>query len=171
MLRRLSLAAAIAVLVSGVLVNRMYGRAGDLSKPEIAIASADGTPDKMGVAINRILMAHEKQFVRGHYINAHSVLQFAGGTKTINALLDELSKVEGVTLYVRFSKLSGEDGFVERPAGAGADLPKAYDCQIEHNNWADSRALNITICLGGDVAPQDIAIPAIQGRAADKSAP
>jgi hypothetical protein len=166
MFRKLSPTAAIAAVVSVILASRMYGAAGDLSKPEVAIASADGSPDKMGVAINRILMAHEKQFVRGHYINAHRMLEFTGGTKTINSLLRELSKVEGVTLRIRLSKLNGEEGPGERLAGAGEQLPKAYDCKIEHNNWLDPQSLSIVICLGGDVAPEDLSFPVIHCPAA-----
>jgi hypothetical protein len=153
-------------VVSVILASRMYGAAGDLSKPAVAIASADGSPDKMGGAINRILMAHEKQFVRGHYINAHRMLEFTGGTKTINSLLHELSKVEGLTLHIRLSKITGEDGPAERLAGAGEQLPKAYDCKITHNNWVDPYSLSITIYLGGDVAPEDLSFPAIHGPAA-----
>lgn len=167
MRRRLLLATSVAIVISGIVADRIYGRAGKLDKPVIAVpASTDGTPDATVAAMNRILLAHEKQFIGGHYVNAHRVLQFAGGTKTINALLDELSKVEGATLYVRFSNSPDDSGVVERLAGAGQDLPKTYDCQIEHNGWLDTSSLSVTVYLGGNVRPEDLSLPAIHGRAA-----
>jgi hypothetical protein len=157
--------AVVGIAVFGIAVNRLYARAGKLDKPEIAIGGADGTPDATGAAINRILLTHEKQFVGGHYINALSTLQFAGGTKTINSLLDELSKVEGAILYVRFSR--GAE-FVDALPGTGNPLPKPYDCVIEHNAWTDAYSLSVTIYLGDDVKLEDLAIPAIRGQAAAK---
>jgi hypothetical protein len=163
MLRKLLLATSIATVVLGIAVDRMYGVAGKLDKPRIAIAAADGTPAASMAAINRILEAHETQFVGGHYINAHSTLQFTGGTKTINSLLDELSKVEGVTLHVRFSR-GAELG--DALPGAGERLPSPYDCVINHNNWVDAYSLSITIYPGENVKLEDLAIPAIRGQAA-----
>src|SRR4051794_862060 len=74
-------------------------RAGDLDKPSIAIPAVgdDHTPDHVVRRMQEVLLSHAKEFTGGHYLNSHSVLHFAGGTKTVNALLDELAKVDGAT--------------------------------------------------------------------------
>jgi hypothetical protein len=163
--RRLFLAASIAAIIAGVAVKAIYARAaGNLDKPGISIPStAEGTLDATAAAMNAVLKEHREQFVGGHYINTHSILQFEGGTKTINSLLAELSKIEGSILRVKFS--SGSE-FVESLPGAG-EPPRPYDCVIEHNAWANADSLGITIYLGGNVSLEDLSLPAIRGHAAE----
>jgi hypothetical protein len=161
--RQLLQATLIAAIISGIAVSRTYGIAGNLNKPGIAIPSDGGTPDRVVAAMYAMLLKHEKQFVGGHYINADSVLHFAGGTKAINSLLAELSKIDGAVLHVRFSK--GAES-VDLVSETGAGLPEPYDFAIEHNAWADGRSLSITICLGENVRVEDLSLPAICGHSA-----
>lgn len=162
MLRQLLVAGAIAGIFSGIAVKLAFSAAGKLDKPGIAVPSHDGTPDATAAAINAILAKHEKHFVGGHFINAHTELAFGGGTKTVNSLLAELSKIEGAFLYVKFSR---DDELVNAPE-FGDDSPKPYDCTIAHNAWADGDSLHITIRLGGNVAIEELSLPAIRGHAA-----
>ena len=99
----------------------------------------------------------EKEFTGGHYLNAHSVLHYGGGTKTVNALLDELSKVEGATLYVRLSKEAGVTRMLVGDRGP-------CSCSLDHNGWGGARAITLTIYLGGEGVDADaVALPTIQG--------
>jgi hypothetical protein len=144
-------------------VKQAFGAAGKLDKPGIAVPSRDGAPDAAATAINAVLAKHEKQYAGGHFLNAHTELTFAGGTKTINSLLAELSKVEGAAIYVKFSN---DDEFADTVPEFSDDPPKPYDCVISHNAWADGASLYFTIRLGGDVAIEELSLPAIHGHAA-----
>lgn len=162
MLRPSLLAASIAGVYFVIAVKPVGAAAGNLDKPGIAVPSQGGNRDATAAAMNAILAAHEKQFAGGHFINAHTILTFAGGTKTINSLLAELAKVEGAALYVRFS--NGKE-FGDALPEFSNEPPKPYDCVIEHSAWADPHSLHITICLTGNVAIQELSIPAIRGHA------
>lgn len=163
MLRQFSLAAAIAAISSGIAVKLAFSAAGKLDRPGIAVPSQDGTPNATAASINAILAKHKKQFAGGHFINAHTKLAFAGGTKTINSLLAELSKVEGAALYVKFSR--GDESVDALPV-FGDDPPKSYDCVISHHAWSDADSLYITIHVGGNLAIDELSLPVIHGHAA-----
>jgi hypothetical protein len=113
--------------------------------------------------MNKVLQAHDKEFAGGHFINAHSVLHFNAGAKLINALLDELSQIEGAVVRVRFSKEAGQ---VVSPFIDKAKQPKACDCVIDHNGSGDARVLTLMIYTGGeDFDLDDLVIPEIKGKA------
>ena len=78
--------------------------------------------------------------------------------KAINALLGELSKVEGAVLNVRFSRDLG----VTQWFGVEAE-GRPCDCSIEHNGWGMARAITLTIYVGG-VDVSALELPPIQGR-------
>src|ERR1700761_2386060 len=101
--------AASVVLAVGILARAGVARAlaGDLNAPSIAAPSRGGKTDPVVERMQRVLSAHAGEFTGGHFLNTHSVLPFGGGTKAVNALLDELSKVEGATLNVRLAKGAG----------------------------------------------------------------
>ncbi len=116
--------------------------------------------------MNKALSEHASQFVGGHNVNAHSVLHFAGGTRTVNLLLDDLSRIDGAVLRIQFSK---ERGITERPFADRAEQPKPCDVKVDHNAWGSAREVIMTIYLGSDgVKLEDIVLPAIQGRASPK---
>src|SRR5262249_32898383 len=91
MLRKLLFAACIVTVINGISVPTADAMGGRLQRPGIAIPTGDST----AAAMNKVFASHDKQYAGGHFINAHSVLHFNGGTKTINALLEELSRIEG----------------------------------------------------------------------------
>jgi hypothetical protein len=168
MLRKLLLTASVAAAFCFIPTASVHAMGGTLSRPGIAIPSADGNGklDPTAAAMNQVLGKHEKQFAGGHFINAHSVLHFSGGTKTINALLDELSQVDGAVLYIRFSK---DGGSFASPFGDKKGHPTQCDCTIDHNAWANACAVTIRIYLGGDnVTLEDLSFPAIKGSAKPK---
>jgi hypothetical protein len=163
MTRQFVVSACVAIALCGIQSQSVQAMRGDLKRPGIAIPSTgpEGQLDATVVAMNKALQAREKQFAGGHFINAHSVLHFNGGTRTVNALLDELSKIEGAVLRVRFSK---ESGMIDSPFIDQAKQPKACDCTIDHNGDGDAHELTITIYVGGGgIDLDDIALPAVRG--------
>jgi hypothetical protein len=130
MSRRLSMTAG-AVLTISCLVSEGAARpmAMDLDKPSIAIPSEGGKLDIVVERMQRVLAAHAKEFTGGTALNALSTLHFKGGTKTVNTLLDELSKVDGVTLNVRLSKAAGVTRMIVGERGS-------CSCSVQHNAWA-----------------------------------
>src|SRR5262249_11505643 len=134
---------------------------GRLQRPGIAIPTGDSTV----AAMNTVFASHDKQYAGGHFINAHSVLNFKGGTKTINALLDELSKIDRAVVQVRFSKGPGS---IVIPFGTKGEQPKESDCSVDHNAWSDAHVVTVTIYLGDDVKLEDLTLPAIHGRGTTK---
>ncbi len=161
MLRKLLLVAAM-VVVSCVWVDRVCAMAGDLDTPGISIPTKDDVSDPTALAMNAALVKHKKQFVQGHFINAHTVLEFAGGTKTINSLLRELSKIDGAVLHVRL--VSGS-GAVENLPRAGEQASPASDCLVTHNGWSDAHSISVTIYVGDRVKLEELQLPAIRGQA------
>ena len=136
---------------------------GNLKHPSISIplTGQGGTPDPAGAAMSRVLAAHDKEFTGGYFLNARSVLHYAGGAKTINALLAGLARVDGAAIHIRFSKEAGktEWGF------PGEDEGRACDCSIEHDGWGDGRSITLNVFLGGKgVDPGELEIPAVVGR-------
>jgi hypothetical protein len=132
----------------------------DLDEPSIAIPSDGGKRDTVVDRMQRVLTAHVKQFTGGHALNAHSVLHYRGGTKTVNALLDELSKVEGATLHVHLSKSAGVTRMLIGERGPCA-------CSLEHNAWGNARTISLTIYLGDEgIDPDELLIPPIAGQVA-----
>jgi hypothetical protein len=131
--------------------------AGDLNTPSISIPYDGGKPDPVVEKMQRVLASHTKEFTGGHYLNAHSVLHFGGGTKTINALLQELSKVDGVTLHVRLAKGPGVTRLLVGEKGPCV-------CSVEHNGWGNAQQISVTVYLGSEgVNADDLDLPAIQG--------
>lgn len=163
MLQKLVIVASIAGVICALNPRTADALAGRLSKPGIAIPTGDST----AAAMNKVLGAYEKQFAGGHFVNAHSVLNFNGGVKTINALLDELAKIEGGALQIRFSK--GPASFVT-PLAAKEEQPKPCDFTVNHNGWGNAHDLTITIYLGDGVKLEDLRLPAVRGRASSREA-
>src|SRR5262249_5430665 len=79
---QLLFAACIATVIPGINAPSADAMGGRLQRPGIAIPTGDSTV----AAMNTVFASHDKQYAGGHFINAHSVLNFKGGTKTINAL-------------------------------------------------------------------------------------
>ncbi len=157
-----NLLATAVVLAVGCLARAdvAHALAGDLTRPSISIpvVGEGGKHDPVVERMHRVLDSHEKDFTGGHFLNAHSVLHFAGGTKTVNALLDELSKVEGATLHVRFSKEAGVTQMLVGEKGP-------CSCTLQHNAWTNAHDIGLTIYLGDEgVAAAALVIPTIQGR-------
>ncbi len=158
MTRKLSMAAFVLAVGCLVRADAAHARAGDLTRPSISIPVDGGKPDPVVERIYRVLAAHEKEFTGGHYLNALSVLHYGGGTKTINALLDELSKVEGATLHVRLAKEAGATRMLVGEKGP-------CSCSLQHNGWGNAHDISLTIYLGGEGVDADaLDLPPIQGR-------
>jgi len=137
--------------------DEAYASAGNLDKPSIAVPASD----PVGAGMYRVLMAHEKEFTGGFYVNTHSTLHYAGGTKTINALLADLAGVDGAVVNICFSKEAGATRWFTNEKAA--DRP--CDVSIDHYGWGVSGSINLTIYLGGKAfEPGELVIPSIRGR-------
>jgi hypothetical protein len=152
---------AAVVLAVGCLVRAGVARAlagGNLTSPSISIPADGGKMDPVVERMYRVLAAHTKEFTGGYFLNAQSVLHFGGGTKTINALLDGLSKVDGATVTVRLAKGAGVTRLFDGEKGPCA-------CSLEHMGWGSARAISVTVYLGSEgVDADELVLPAIQGR-------
>jgi hypothetical protein len=165
MLRNLGIIAFVAIGLCLMETKPAYALRGELKRPGIAVPSSgpEGQPDATVAAMNKVLQAHDKEFVGGHFINAHSVLHFNGGAKLINSLLDELSQIEGAVVRVRFSK---EAGRLVSPFIDKVKQPKTCDCVVDHDGSGDARAMTLVIYTGGeDLDLDDLVIPEIKGTA------
>lgn len=163
MFRNRLMAAALLAGVCGIQGGKLYALGGNLERPSISIPTTglDGKRDPVVEAMHKVLTGQTKQFTGGHFINAHSVLHFGGGTKAINALLDGLAKIERATVHIRFEK---GPGVTQQPFAGKQQPEKPCDCSIDHNAWANAREITVTIHLGGDVDVSQLVVPPIEGR-------
>lgn len=160
-MRRILLAAAVGLAIGhgGV----AYGLGGNLTGPSISMPGDPKTRELDPVAkkLAEALQAHTKDFTGGSFLNAHTVMYFGGKTRGVNALLDDLAKVEGATIQVRFSKEAG----VTRWMFPGKDIPadRPCDCEVDHMGWGGARAIRVTIYLGGGrIDPDALELPPIE---------
>ena len=168
MLKNLISAGLLAAAFCSITTRTADAIGGRLGRPGIAIPSpsGNGKRDATVEAMNKVLREHESRFVGGHYINSHSVLQYAGGTRTVNLLLDELSRIDGTVLRIKFSR---DRGMTDMQFADPKDQPKPCDITVDHNAWGSAHELTMTIYLeGDDMKLEDLALPAIQGRASPK---
>jgi hypothetical protein len=168
MLQKPVFAGLLAAVFCGITARTADAIGMRLGKPGIAIphTGENGKRDATVEAMNKVFREQASQFVGGHYCNTHSVLHYAGGTRTVNLLLDELSRIDGAVLQIQFSK---ERGITEMQFADRAEQPKPCDVRVDHNAWGSAHEVIMTIYLGGDgVNLEDIALPAIQGRASPK---
>ena len=79
---------------------RAFALAGQLDQPGVALPA-----DYPKIAQEQVAAAlkwPDCRFLKGHFINWHTSLLYAGDTKALNLLLDALAKCPGVTLHVSF---------------------------------------------------------------------
>ena len=143
--------------------RKVYALGGNLKTPNIAIPKneSNGEPDPIVTAIQRVLTNHQKRFVSGSFINAHSVLHFNGDTHKLNSLLKDLSETDGAVISIVFSTDAGiaRVAFPDRDA---ADNPCGWS--IDHNGWADAKRLTITIFPGdGGIRLEELVLPDLRG--------
>ncbi len=147
------------------LAGTALGIGGNLHQPSIAIPTDPKTkaPDPIAKKMADVLWSHRKDFTGGSFINAHSVLYFAGGTRGVNALLRDLAKIKGATIQVRLSREAGVTQWMFPSNNAPADQPG--DCKIDHLGWGHAHVLTFTIYLGGGrIDPDKLELLAVEGR-------
>jgi hypothetical protein len=98
---------------------RVYALAGDLDHPSIALP-ANAPAELHGQRI-RILGDNDAKFLRGHFVNAHTTLEYGGSTEALNRMLAKLAECGGIQIKVRFVRTA--DG----PAWT-----------LDHNAWGDA---------------------------------
>jgi hypothetical protein len=82
-------------------VTDALGLAGDLKEPGVAFSQSypDAARQQVMAALNR----PDCKFLKGHFINWHTSLFYAGETMGLNLFLADLAKCDGVTLTVLFT--------------------------------------------------------------------
>ena len=78
-----------------------FALAGDLTEPGVALPT--GYPKAAQEQVLAALNRPDCKFLKGHFINWHTTLLYAGETKALNQFLDALAKCPSVTLHVSFT--------------------------------------------------------------------
>ncbi len=73
---------------------------GELKEP--GVAHAAGYPEAAQKQVREALTRPDCKFLKGHFLNSHTSLLYAGETKALNLFLDALAKCPGITLHVSF---------------------------------------------------------------------
>jgi len=73
---------------------------GELKEP--GVAHAQGYPQAAQDQVRAALTRADCKFLKGHFLNSHTSLLYAGDTKALNQFLDALARCPGVTLHVSF---------------------------------------------------------------------
>lgn len=156
----------LVALILNLCGSRVYALAGPLDRPGISIPDGDAVVMKL----HEVLSDDSREFVGGHFVNWFSTLTFAGNTEDINKLLDELSKIEGLTMSIRFQSDRGlyEQAF---PSNEPHD-PHPFDYQIKHEG---GRSIEITIHVSkAGVDLENLRLPdmtGVSGTNADRGSP
>lgn len=151
-------------LVIGV-AGSASGMGGNLDRPSVAIPTVATGPDPVARKLHDALFARQKDFAGRSFINAHTVLFYAGGHDGVNALVRALAAVDGATVRVKLSKEAGE----ARLTFPSTTPVKPCDCKVEHNGWGDARVVTLTIYLGR-LDPAKLELPAVIGKGGAKPA-
>ncbi len=120
---------------------RVYALAGDLDHPSIALPA--NAPAELHGQLMRVLGDKDAKFLRGHFVNAHTTLEYGGSTEAVNRMLAKLAECGGIQVKVRFVRTA--DG----PAWT-----------LEHNAWGDPQLIQIQVNLSArSIKPEDLNIP------------
>ncbi|MEN9575201.1 MAG: hypothetical protein RL514_3056 [Verrucomicrobiota bacterium] len=139
----------LAALLVATAANA-FALAGDLKEPGVAL------PQDYPKAAQDQVMAALKQpdckFLKGHFINWHTSLLYAGETKALNLFLDALAKCPGVTLHVSFTTdpVPRDDG--------------QCDWFVSHDAHANSFHVRVNLKSERLKLP-DLQLPAVKGPA------
>jgi hypothetical protein len=119
--------------------SRAFARGGLLKEPGIAMKNAD-----RGAAVQKILADKKYKFLGGIYINAHTTLCYSGDTAQLNLFLDDLSKVEHVSIHVQFSKTA-----IGTTLSLGDSVMEigASQWRVVHNGWLDEDKFQVIVQL------------------------
>ncbi len=88
-----------AVLLLGA-AGSAFALMAELKEP--GVAHAADYPKAAQEQVAAALKRPDCKFLKGHFINSHTSLLYAGDTKALNLFLDALAKCPGVTLHVSF---------------------------------------------------------------------
>jgi len=141
----------------------------DLKRPSIAMPGSGKKDRAFLEAVMSAFSLRERHFTGGYSTNARSVLCFSGGTKTVNGLLEDLSRIEGTVLIIRFSKAAGATpSLVPDKLKPG----KPCNCTIEHNGSGFAHDLTVTIYLGSEeIDVEKLEIPPIRNHSDGNTPP
>jgi hypothetical protein len=123
---RLTLLAAVLWLSS---LAASFGLAGDLTQPSLAFPKDAPYCD----AVMKVVMDKSFKFLRGHFVNADTTLEYSGDAASLNAFLAHLAACSGVKVHVSFS--ADVDAF-SNPDAAWT---------LRHNAWGDGAAFHVIV--------------------------
>lgn len=126
--------------------------AGDLAHPSIALPEA--TPKAVREQIGNALSDAECKFLEGNFINAHTTLQYGGGTDSLNRMLSQLSACDYFRITVRFIKQESGVAWT-----------------VNHNAWANNEDLEVQVNLASQgIQLEKLDIPA-SGKCSPQASP
>lgn len=123
-----------------------FGLAGDLKEPGVAFSQnyPDGARQQVMAALNR----PDSKFLKGHFINWHTSLFFAGETKALNLFLADLAKCVGVTLTVIFTS----DPVAAEPC----------DWVVSHDSMTNHFAVRVNL-KSNRIKLEELSLPEVKG--------
>ena len=124
----------VVLLASAVVLSarvQAHAMAGDLEHPSIALP--EGTPKAVRGQIISALNDEECKFLGGHFINAHTTLQYGGGTESLNRMLNRLAACDYFKITIRFIKQQSGVAWT-----------------VSHNAWANNEDLEVQVNLAAE---------------------
>jgi len=115
---------ALSVFLFLGLCSRSFGLAGDLKSPSLSFpVGFEGREKIVGVISDK-----QFQFLRGHFVNAHTTLLYAGDAASLNAFLNQLAACPGTKLSVTFAREEEDAAWT-----------------LQHNAWGDANSFHIAV--------------------------
>ena len=141
----------IQILVAALLlggVGNVFALMAELKEP--GVAHTTDYPKAAQEQVAAALKRPDYKFLKGHFINWHTSLLYAGDTKALNLFLDALAKCPGVTLHV---------SFVSDPIPG-----EPCDWNVAHDALANSFNVRVNLSSGRIQLP-DLYLPEVKGPA------
>jgi hypothetical protein len=129
-------------LLLGIAV-KVQPMGGDLRHPSLALPA--DAPTELRTRLMVILAEEDAKFLGGHFINAHTTLEYGGSTQALNRMVSKLAECGGVKVQLRFTNA------VDGPAWS-----------VDHNAWTDPYHLEVGINLGAaSIKAGDLSLPVL----------
>ena len=146
----------IQILVAALLlggVGNVFALMAELKEP--GVAHTTDYPKAAQEQVAAALKRPDYKFLKGHFINSHTSLLYAGDTKALNLFLSALAKCPGVTLHVSFvaDPIPGEP----------------CDWHVAHDGHANSFHVRVNLKSERIQLP-DLYLPEVKGPAVKLSA-
>src|SRR5688572_26534541 len=105
------------LLMLGV-AGRAFGEMGEVKEPGFALPETFPAAARNGIMA--ALRRPDCRFVDGTFFNQNTYLRYAGETRALNLMLEDLARTPGCTLSIRFQDNATRSD---------------YDWLVEHDGW------------------------------------